>query len=135
MSEYTEQAEAFLKRHGLKFKAEYLEHGPHFDDDEKRGVERDIWRLSIKRGARGFSVRFGNSLKESDHGNTPPTAYDLLTCLTKYDPGTFEDFCADFGYNEDSRRAEKTYKAVKREWAKVSRFFTAGELAELQEIN
>ena len=62
MSEYTEQAEQFLKRHGLKFKAVYLEHGPHFPGDIH---ERDIWRLSIKRGARGFSVRFGNSLKDS----------------------------------------------------------------------
>ena len=129
MSEYTEQAEAFLKRHGLKFKAVYLEHGPHFPEDKE---SRDIWRLSIHRGRRSFSVRFGNSLAASDHGNTPPTAYDLLTCLTKYDPGTLDEFCREFG---EDRYSERTYKAVKREWLKVSRFFTAAELEELAEIN
>ena len=135
MSEYTEKADKFLEAHGLKDKAVYLGHGPYFDDDEKRGVSRDIWRLSIKRGNKGFSVHFGNSEADSDHGNTPPTAYDLLACLTKYDPGTFTEFCREFGYDEDSRRAEKTYRAEKREWAKVSRFFTAGELEELRDIN
>ena len=129
MSEYTEQAEAFLTKHGIKFKAVYLEHGPHFPRDTE---SRDIWRLSLRRGTRGFSVRFGNSLRDSDHGNTPPTAYDLLACLTKYDPGTLDQFCREFG---EDRYSESTYKAVKRGWAKVSRFFTAEELEELQDIN
>lgn len=132
MSEYTEQADRFLKAHGLKFKAVYIEHGRQFPEDKE---ERDIWRLSIHRGRRSFSVRFGNSLKESDYGNTPPTAYDLLSCLTKYDPGTFANFCGDYGYSEDSISDLRTYKAVCREWAKVSHFFTARELEELADIN
>ena len=58
-------------------------------------------------------------------GSTPPTEYDIVSCLTKSDPGTFEDFCSEFGYDTDSRQAEKTYKAVKREWEKVARVFGA----------
>ena len=135
MSEYTEQADKFLAAHGIKFKAVYLEHGPHFYDDDERGVERDIWRLSLRRGTRGFSVRFGNSEAASDYGNTPPTAYNMLAALTKYDPEDFPSFCGNYGYNEDSREAEKTYKAVRREWDKVRRFFAAAELEELQDIN
>lgn len=65
---------------------------------------------------------------------TQVTAYDLLACLTKYDPGTFENFCSDFGYNTDSRKAESTYHAVQKEYQKVSRFFTDAELVELQDI-
>lgn len=63
-----------------------------------------------------------------------PRAYDLLACLTKYDPGTFSDFCSDFGYDEDSRSAERTYFAVQEEWTRVRRFFTADELEELHEV-
>lgn len=63
-----------------------------------------------------------------------PTAYDLLSCLTKYDPGTFENFCADYGYDTDSRKAEKTYKEVMKEWENVSRIFSTDELEQLQEI-
>ena len=63
-----------------------------------------------------------------------PTAYDLLACLTKYEPGTFEDFCGDFGYDTDSRSAEKTYNAVKEEYMKVCSIFSAEEMDQLQEI-
>lgn len=64
-----------------------------------------------------------------------PDAYSILSCLTKYDPGTFENFCADMGLDTDSRRAERTYNAVVKEWADVSGFFTETELEELSEIN
>ena len=64
-----------------------------------------------------------------------PSAYDVLACLTKYDPGTFEDFCCDFGYDEDSRTAERIYFAVQKEYNELCRIFTAEQLEELQEIN
>jgi len=63
-----------------------------------------------------------------------PTEYDILACLTKYDPGTFEDFCADFGYDEDSRTAEKTYKAVRAEYEALARLFSDYELELMGEI-
>ena len=63
-----------------------------------------------------------------------PTAYDILTCLTKYDPGTFENFCWEFGYDEDSRTAERIYFAVQKEYAQLTRIFTAEQMEELQEI-
>jgi len=64
----------------------------------------------------------------------PPTAYDVLTCLTKYDPGTFEDFCSNYGYDTDSRKAEKIYKEVCDEWLNVAKLFTDAEIEQLQEI-
>lgn len=64
-----------------------------------------------------------------------PSAYDVLACLTKYDPGTFEDFCYEFGYDEDSRTAERIYFAVQKEYTQVSRLFTSEQMEELAEIN
>jgi hypothetical protein len=64
----------------------------------------------------------------------PPTAYDVITCLQKYDVGTFENFCGDFGYDEDSRTAERTYKAVVEEYEALSNMYTPEELEEMQEI-
>lgn len=64
-----------------------------------------------------------------------PTAYDVLACIQKYDPGTFENFCSDFGYDTDSRSAVKFYKAVRKEWNNVSKLFTESEIEQLQEIN
>ena len=64
-----------------------------------------------------------------------PSAYEILACITKYDPGTFEDFCCEFGYNEDSRTAERIYFATQKEYTQLARLFTAEQMEELQEIN
>lgn len=64
---------------------------------------------------------------------TPPTIYDVLASLTKYDPETFEDFCSEYGYNIDSRKAYDTFQVVDKEWHEVKRMFSDC-LDELQEI-
>lgn len=64
-----------------------------------------------------------------------PTAYDILTCLTKYDPESFEDFCDNYGYSKDSIKALNTYEAVAEEWENISSMFNEDELAELCEID
>lgn len=63
-----------------------------------------------------------------------PTCYDVLTCLTKYEPGTFEDFCSEYGYDEDSRTAERIYIAVQKEFANLKRIFDPEQLEAMQEI-
>lgn len=64
-----------------------------------------------------------------------PSDYSILACLQKYDVGTFEDFCGDFGYDTDSRKAEKIYFAVQKEYSELVRLFTEEELEELREIS
>lgn len=64
-----------------------------------------------------------------------PSVYDVLACLTKYDPGTFENFCWEFGYDEDSRTAERIYFAVQKEYSQLVKLFSAEEMEELAEIN
>ena len=65
----------------------------------------------------------------------PPTNYSILSCLQKYEVGTFEDFCSKFGYDEDSRTSEKIYKAVCKEYNNVCKIWNDEEIEELQEIN
>lgn len=72
--------------------------------------------------------------KRIEAGEFTPTAYDILACLTKYNPGSFEDFCSAYGYNEDSRLAEKTFLAVIKEWNETERMFS-DLIEELDEIN
>lgn len=64
-----------------------------------------------------------------------PTEYDILACLTKYDPGTFEEFCWEFGYDEDSKTADRIYIAVIKEYKQLERIFTTEQMEELREIN
>ena len=64
----------------------------------------------------------------------PPTSYDVLACLTKYDVGEFDDFCDEFGYDTDSKTADRVYEAVKEEWLNVCRIWNDSEIEELCEI-
>ena len=66
-------------------------------------------------------------MSENDaYSKKEPSMYDVLACITKYEPGTFEDFCYDYGYDTDSRKAEKTYNAVCKEYKGFSRLFPEG---------
>ena len=42
----------------------------------------------------------------------------------------FEDFCDEYGYDTDSRKAERTWKSCQRTAAKIARVFT-GDLYDL----
>lgn len=130
MTDYEKQAQEFLKSVRGDVKVEFLEYGKHFDDDKEA---RNVYRFTIKRGGKSYSGRFGQSIVATNAGNEP-TVSDILSCLTKNDPGTFDEFCSEFGYDTDSRRAEKTYKAVVKEWAGVDRVFgdVLSALGEIQ---
>ena len=114
-------------------------------------VSFDFWN-SYAEEERNFFVAMGRPLEyqyasmpssvaairrkyAKEKGQKYPRAYDMLACIEKNDPGTFEDFCGDFGYDSDSRKAFDVYLAVQDEARKVSRFFTAEEMEELREIN
>jgi hypothetical protein len=138
---YEKQANDFLTKIGASYKAKFIKNDLYFSDDKET---RDIFTCSFKRNnfrtssskyAR-FSIRFGQSINESTgNGNKPPRAYDVLAAIQKYEVGSFENFCSEFGYDLDSRKAYKTYLAVCKEYDKVSKFFTSEELEEAQEIN
>lgn len=64
-----------------------------------------------------------------------PTAYKILSSPTKSDPGTFEDFCSDLGYDPDSIIANKTYNNVVKEYAMVCALWSDDEIEELQKID
>lgn len=62
-----------------------------------------------------------------------PSEYRILCCLSVFD-GDFKDFCGDFGYNEDSIKALKTFKAVQEESNNLKMLFSDVELEQLAEI-
>ena len=174
-SQYTEAVELVKESFNLEFKAEFLENGLHFQGDKET---RDIYNITLKRGQRKYTFKFGQSINNSgfyaSYGrqkyNIPrekiglknhelvtyvkrqfnhdfknatndkivypiaPNLYDVLTCLQKYEVGTFENFCDDFGYDNDSMTAKKTYKAVIKEYDKMCSLFNNEELEILQMI-
>lgn len=99
-----------------------------FDKAKKLSASFDVLKVEpVYAHLAGQQVGIPNSAPK-------PTAYDMLACVEKSDPGTFEDFASNFGYDEDSRKAESIYRAVVKQWRETSRFFTSEELTEAQEI-
>lgn len=52
--------------------------------------------------------------------------YSILCCIHMdyYTPDTFEEFCSEFGYDEDSRKAEKTYLSCLKQSKKLKTVFS-----------
>lgn len=125
--DYQQQANDFATKHNVKLKINRTTYGYHFIEEEEK---RYIFNCTLTRNGKRYTFNFGQSIAA---GNTKPTMYDILTCLTKYDPETFENFCSEYGYNPDSIKALNTYKAVKREFNGVNRLFS-DILEQLQEI-
>lgn len=137
MNEYTKQAQDFLKATKTTFKAVFIENTPHFSDDTE---SRDIFKVSFKRGNKSFSLKFGQSITESTGtGDNIPTEYDVLSCLQKYPLDTFDDFCSEFGYNEQPLsnypKVKKIYNGCKKEYSNICKLWNIKEIEQLQEIN
>lgn len=130
VSKYQQQALDFLEKTQTLIAIEFQYKGPYFDDEKEN---RNVYKISLKRNGKIWAFRFGQSIEKSER-NIPPTAYDVLSTLTKYDPGTFEDFCSGYGYDPDSRKAEKTYFAVQKEYAELCKMFNEQEREEMAEI-
>lgn len=158
-SEYEIESDKLLKEMGVTIDIDFLYTGLHFQDDKEI---RDIYNITFKGlhdnkiVRKAFTIKYGNSTHDSNYTNIVlnnndreisqnlkfktykskvPSAYDILTCIQKYpiEP-VLEDFCNEFGYNDDSIKAKATWEACLREYRDVSRFFTSEELEQLQEV-
>lgn len=131
-SQYVQNAEALLKDLGVKVTVKFTGHRPYFTDDDDA---RDVFRVRLSRGRKSYSFDFGQSLTYSTgDGRNPPTVYSIVTCLERNDPGSFEQFCSEFGYDTDSRRAERAWKQVAAQYKRLTDLFTPEELDRLREI-
>lgn len=132
-TDYQKQANDFLTRNNLTLKIEYKETGLYFAGDKE---ERNIYTFTLrnKTTKKSYKAKFGDSIHNTYSGNEPNN-YDILACLNPYDFRDFEEFCSNFGYNEDSRQAEKAYKAVCKEYAGLTRVLNEDQRNQLNEIN
>lgn len=125
---YNKGAHKIADSMGLKMLIKGSDYRKHFPEDKQN---RYVFKIQLKKDGKQYSFYFGQSIAE---GSNEPTLYSVLACLQKYDVGSFEDFCGEFGYDEDSRQAERIYKAVTKEFKNMQRLFTCEELELLQEI-
>lgn len=140
-TDYKKQGEDFLK--DTETTLEVVEAVPQrmplwCKEGEKHGIQ---YSVTLKNARYSYTFDFWDSIankEKREHGNgykTKPAAYDVLACLDVLYGDTFEDFCGDFGYDVDSIKAEKTYRAVQEQDRALQKLFTMEQLEKLQEIN
>lgn len=127
MSEYDKQAEEFAKKVGLKMKVLGFEWEYPEWDQECRHAK---FKIRFSRNGKQWTLDFYQSRTA---GKKEPSIYDVLACLQKSEPGNFEQFCSEYGWDSDSRRSERIWKDVKREYKNVVRLF-GDVMDELSEI-
>ena len=119
--EYEMMANLFLQKTGTTFKVVSYQ-----GKENKWNDLMDKWNVKLVRN--GETWRFPFYMGHG-HKGKQPTAYDVLACLTKYDVGTLEEFCAEFGYeifDDYGRRNAETYRiyrAVTAEYRHVLEMF------------
>lgn len=89
------------------------------------------FRVHIHRN--GIYRRFYYSMG-SAWGNADPELLDVLDCLLGEYSTTFSlsEFCEEFGYDEDSRTAEKIFKEVLKSTEKLDDLFGDLDIEELK---
>jgi hypothetical protein len=118
----------FIAEHGIKMTANRAPSNPNFTDP-LNGM--DHWKVVFTRPIVGLS-RHGQvklttcfSMGYRHHG-AKPEAKDVLDCLasnaSSVDSADFEEWARDLGYDPDSRKAEKTYKACEHGASRLKTF-------------
>ena len=132
MSAHTQNAEhqtitAFITAHGLTMTVERTADNPHIDNGPG-GDRMTHWKCHITRRDNGKrrSLTTIFSMGSGHHGAEPDLP-SVLDCLASDAAGyanaqSFEDWAGDYGYDPDSRKAERTYKAVQRAAGKLETF-------------
>ena len=113
--------EAFIRKVGITMVARPRK--PVLDPEDKFAAQRGYYRCTFERRvgpkAVTFTVDWTSGAPASE-----PKAVDVLENLQSDSnfQGSFEEFCGDFGYDEDSRKAEKIYKAINSQNRRLKTF-------------
>jgi len=133
MNEYDQQAADFLSKHGITFAAKL--------SNTKKPSWKDAtvnhFIVTFKKAGKRMSFDFFDSVNNFQKGVVELLPYDALTCCSSelYCPDTFEEYCSEYGESEDSRTAEKTFRALKKMSNKLQKFFDSEEMRDdLSEI-
>jgi len=131
MNDYDENAEKVAEKYSLRLSTEFVKYDYYFPGDKEK---RNIYKCKLSRKNHQYTFMFGASIA----GGNAPTLYDVLSCMQKYPIGSFEEFIAEFGYDEnrlsDYPKVKKIYNAVKKEYAGFSALFDGNIPDDIMEI-
>lgn len=132
-NKYEEQAQKFLQDTKTTCRIVFVEKTYNADWGEGETDLRNKYKVTLSNSEGKMSFVFWDSLFNTKK-NIRPTKYDVLACLEKWDPGTYQDFCCGYGYDAESRESEKIYKEVVEQYTNLVQMFSDEEMEALREI-
>lgn len=119
----------FIVRLGITAVAEPVDRNPNMDNRDM-----DHWRVVLRRGRHQLTVYFS---KGYGHNGAEPTVEEVLDCLASDaasvdNARSFEEWAGDFGFDIDSRKAERIYRACGRQATRLRNFL--GEQEEYETL-
>jgi len=120
----------FVEKHKIKMSSVQIDSRP----DGLMDASMNHWKCTLRMGTKRMTVYFSQG-PAVDH---EPAVDDVLGSLSmdvRCLPCSFEYFCSEFGYDTDSRKAEKIYNAIIHIGRRLANFFDdARQFADLQEV-
>jgi hypothetical protein len=102
-----------------------------FPFDKKGTAPHFVYSITIHRAddRKTPPFKFYGSAHDFEN-DTDITPYDVLTSVSCdfFAPNNFNDFCAEFGYDEDSRSALRIFRAVQVQKARLRMVFNEHEV-------
>jgi hypothetical protein len=119
----------FVAVNRITMTAQRVSANPNMQSDTRM----DHWKVQFSMGRKRMTAYFSMGL---GHNGRMPEAEDVLDCLASDSASVdnargFEDWASDFGYDTDSRTAEKTFKACEHAATRLSNFLGSGLYAQL----
>jgi hypothetical protein len=107
-----------VKQHNIRATSKLVDSNPNMDDMPSGSTH---WKVKLRRRNNQLTVYFSMGPAHCKE----PDALDVLECLLSDSFGAdepFESWCSEYGYNADSRKAERTYKIVQEQAERTKRF-------------
>ena len=117
----------FIKNNNLSISISHANSNPNMDNQDmnhykvtiKRKFKLDGNHLDTRYGFRQMTIPFSQGLAHTESPKLDSVLDCLLTDSIGVDGVIFEDFCSEFGYDEDSIKAKKVYEACKKNSKKL----------------
>jgi hypothetical protein len=122
----------FIVKHNVTMTCVQVDANPHIADDADWARTASHYLCTLRHGRRTMKVHYSMG---SAHTEEPKVA-EVLDSLASDYPATnvtFETWCDDYGYDTDSIKALKTFRACRRVGAQLAKWLGEDLLAELLE--
>lgn len=114
-----EKPDDFASRNGITLEVKMVDENPNTED---RGANADNWKVTLKRGRQSMTTYFSKGI---GHEGKKPTAIEILGSLASDAQGIdrdFEDWCGDYGYEADPRKARRIYNVIVKQTERLKAF-------------